>query len=268
MKKTESRQKAPLHRRLEAWDNAVAAIRTNCKGRNWLHYTAAAGAALAMATDASAGAIPIGPVSAGTLTGGPGGSSAAQAPFTVAGAHFQLSVFNGFTLGGNPFQGAFMTGLSTNAQILETAFDGIKKLASGSAISGGAGNWANGYHWLKAFQTEFFSSGPQRNPFGQFQSGVPAFAGIRVITNGTPGNVIGAEYGWVKLEYTDDTAATPIPNFVELITGEYQSTPNTAITTPTSEAPVPEPGTIALSLLALGAVGVLALRRKKTAVSA
>lgn len=248
------KQKAQLRQRLAAWDEAVTVTRTNCKPRNWLHYTAAVGSALAMVTDASASGGIIytpGPVTA---------AESAQNAFTIGQATFRLSALKN-SIG----EGAFLTAVGHHAQVLATSHGGVQKLASGAAISSGDNFWAGNYHWLKSF---FNTTGGGQKSAGSFKASSKAFAGIRFTIGGTSANPTPYQYGWVRLEY-GASPGSQVPISVTMIDDAYQSAAGTGIAAGAgAESSTPEPGTLALSLLALGAAGVLALRRQKKAVSA
>ena len=136
------------------------------------------------------------------------------------------------------------------AGLVTSAFN-VKKLASGAAISsmvsftqaGGsivAHGTINGAHQ------------------GEFSSGIGGFAGVDFKT-GT-GLDQKTYYGWVRLKYTN---SNNVPNSITAIDWAYEATPGAAIHAgDTGISGTPEPGTAALSLLALGAAGVLALRRR------
>lgn len=84
-------------------------------------------------------------------------------------------------------------------------------------------------------------------PYGAFGSPTTAlYAGLRFdLTDGT-------HYGWIE-------ATTPFPNSITLTRYGYESDPGVG-TSAAAGLAVPEPGT--LGLLALGAAGVLAMRRR------
>lgn len=240
-------EKETLQRRLAAWDNTLAkdTFRTDRRGLRWIQYTAAVGSALAMVTDAAAGSIKYSGIQDVTA----GENQIAQ--FSVGPASFLISALSNLPYG----VGVFLTA-GNIAGILVNGSDGVRKLASGAAISAGAGNFQAGFHTVKA------SSGGGGTG-GTFNASQPGLAGIRFNT-GTFLNPM-YHYGWVRLEYT----GTPSPDSITAIDWAYETAVNEKIaagqTTELSSAP--EPGTIAMSLLALGAAGVLALRRKRIAVS-
>lgn len=242
-----SEKDMPLHRRLTAWENALTKeeIRTDRRGVRWLRYTAAVGSALAMATDAAAGSIKYSGIQDVTA----GEDQVAQ--FSVGPASFLISALSNLPYG----VGVFLTA-GNIAGILVNGSDGVRKLASGAAISAGAGIFRAGFHTVRA------SSGGGATG-GTFKASQPGLAGIRFNT-GTFLNPM-FHYGWVRLEY----AGIPSPDSITAIDWAYETAVNEKIaagqTVEVSGAP--EPGTAAMSLLALGAAGVLALRRKRIAVS-
>ena len=226
------RQKLSLEERLKAWDEAA---RPNRGNRSWLRYTAAAGSALAMATDAGAGSIAY----SGIQNKNVSVSQSTGITFGPASFGLGMSSFNfGTAVGAN---------LHPNSNgVLGSGF--IQKLASGSAISGGAGTF-NGSVIAQ------FAIGKH---FGYFAAGQSGFAGVEFNT-GTAGNPH-IHYGWVRLVYSGD----PWINSLTAIDWAYETTPGLAIHAgqTAEQSGIPEPGTAALSLLALGAAGVLALRRR------
>jgi len=114
-------------------------------------------------------------------------------------------------------------------------------LGSGEVIDGSRSYMTNTSAFLSGFTTDV----PGGAPFGHFfdQSG---FVGLTFQLSGA------THYGWVKIHDNDGN--------LTLVRAGYETDPRGAITTPSL---VPEPGSLAL--LAAGAAGVLALRRRKKA---
>jgi hypothetical protein len=91
--------------------------------------------------------------------------------------------------------------------------------------------------------------------FGVWPASTPGFAGFR-LSNG--------DLGWIELEWWNGT----IPNFpgkLEAFGWAINTTPGEGIYAGTLNAvkAVPEPGTLALSLLAFGAAGIAAWRKTR-----
>ncbi len=254
-----SRQKSALQARLRAWDDAAsqAVTRTGRKSRNWLLYTTAVGSALAMATDAGAQIVQYSGTPPAASLNVPAASFPGFDPFSVGPAVFSLA--------GNHRSGSFgAVGLaaSVKAGLLTNGSNSVRKLSSGAKISS-HGLLAGGLHTVKV-ATVF---GLQ---FGSFSSGVPGFAGIEFNTGANPAsasinNPTKIHYGWVELEF----GGSPFPTSIEAISWAYNSVVGAPIMAgqTSADTTTPEPGTAALSLLALGAAGVLAWRRKKAALN-
>jgi hypothetical protein len=84
----------------------------------------------------------------------------------------------------------------------------------------------------------------------------PGIAGIRFQQNGD------THYGWVRFSF-EDTNHDGWLDKLTVTDWAYESVADHAITA--GEIPTPEPGTMSLSVLALGSAGVLALRRRRKA---
>ena len=78
-----------------------------------------------------------------------------------------------------------------------------------------------------------------------FQPGKPGYAGFSFSYNGH------TDYGWIELEFTEGTNG--LANSISLPEAAFY------------DASAPEPSTGALAILAAGALGVTALRRRKKA---
>jgi hypothetical protein len=91
--------------------------------------------------------------------------------------------------------------------------------------------------------------GPTPFPFGNFAPPKDAFLGLKFTKSGG-----GADpFGWIEIQTVD-------PDHLTLLRADFSGDP---ITTPNLTAAVPEPA--GLALLAVGASGVLAMRRRKRA---
>ena len=230
-----AKPKFSLEERLKAWDEAAPANRGN---RTWLRHTSAVGAALAMATDAGAGSIAY----SGIQNKNVGASQASAVGFGPG--SFVLGIASG---GGNV--SAFLSA-NKGLGLLRSATD-VWKLASGAAISSGAGTFQSANGVVRFSATAGWHG-------GDFSAGQSGFAGVDFQT-GTGLNQK-TYYGWLRLVYTGGP-----PNSLTAVDWAYETTPGLAIHAGQTAEPggTPEPGTAALSMLALGAAGVLALRRRK-----
>jgi hypothetical protein len=147
----------------------------------------------------------------------------------------------------------------------------VQRLSSNAAISSKAGRFAGSFgtfHRVKLVNGSY--------QLGAFNLAQPGFAGIEFDTGALPSsassnNPAKFHYGWIELEYD----GIPDPTSITAIDWAYNSVVGQAITAGETSEPsdpvnttTPEPGTAALSLLAMGAAGVLAWRRKKAALNA
>jgi PEP-CTERM motif len=252
-------RKSALQSRLETWDNAAsqAVTRTGRKSLNWLVYTTAVGSALAMATDAGAQIVSYGGTPpAATLTAPPGGTGTAHI-LSVKGDVFNLAAADFTSLGIVGLEAFGKVGMLVNLS------SGVQKLSSKAVISSKAGRFGSSFHRVKLVNGSY--------QLGSFNASQPRFAGIEFDTGARPSsssvnNPVKIHYGWIEVEFS----GSPDPNSITAINWAYNSVAGQAIAAGETSAPVsttPEPGTAALSLLAMGAAGVLAWRRKKAALN-
>jgi hypothetical protein len=256
-----SHQKSALESRLGAWDDVAsqAVTWTGRRSGNWLLYTTAVGSALAMATDAGAQIIHYGGTPpAVTLNAGQG--------YTNTAPVFHVGT-NRFNLAGADFTSFGVVGLLAFGKVgmLVNSFNsGVRKLSSNAAISSRAGRFAGSFHPVKLVNGSY--------QLGAFNVAQPGFAGIEFNTGAQPtsatsNNPTKIHYGWIELAY----GGSPDPTSITAIDWAYNSVAGQAIAAGEISEPVntatPEPGTAALSLLAMGAAGVLAWRRNKAALN-
>jgi hypothetical protein len=256
-------QRHALDSRLSGYSSGAkvvaAARRLRSRTGNWPVYAAAAGSALAMTTSASASII------SGVYTGsGPNGGVSvrpqASSHSSIKGLLFGLGELN---LKAKSGVGAFghYTNFSVEGilplRIFEAGSYGqyAKNFGFGGQISSAAGVLAaSGARIAKAV----FSGG---SSFGSFNAGVPGYVGFAVDQGG--GNV---NYGWLKLEFSFNPQSQT-QGVLEALGYGYETTAGKAIgagdTGPGTATP--EPGTMALSILAAGAAAVVALRRRRQA---
>jgi LPXTG-motif cell wall-anchored protein len=93
-------------------------------------------------------------------------------------------------------------------------------------------------------------------PFGP--GTVSGFVGFKSTQTG--------DLGWIDVKVFDRNS-DGFPDEIEIIDSAYNNTPGGAINAGETTDPTPEPGTAALGLLALGATGILALRKRRKEVA-
>lgn len=246
-----SQDDARLDRRLNDYSalaRVTAAANSLCgRAGNWPIYAAAAGSALAMATNASASIIYSGIIDA-SVTAPLAGTNQIQ-PIDVDGLSHFFNLVVGASVSSAVAKGfASVEAVGPVRVFVNTASTQLaKRFASGNLISAGAGVQED-----KRVVAERFSTSVG---FGNFVSGVPGLAGIAIIGQGSLHNQ--TDYGWIRLVYTNNST-TGLPGTLEAIDWAIQ-TDGEAI----GAGYVPEPGTMALGLLACGAAGIAALRRRR-----
>lgn len=237
--------------------------RKKCAGKsgNWAAYATAAGAAMAMASNASAAIIycSAGNNYCGNAASGVIATAGALNPHihiaTAAGnagaathnIHLELNVQSvGSSI-------AFSAGvLGAKIKFFDTSGAGTnlaKNFQLGSVIGPTVAHahlGVNGDAVLRNLVSNHFGS---TRIYGNFSAGTPGVVGFAAYVTG------GKEYGWIRLQYE---AALGEPTSVRAIDWAINTTVGQAIT-----APTPEPGTLPLALLASGAAGIAALRRRR-----
>jgi len=217
---------------------------------NWPVYAAATGSALAMATGASASIITSGIVS-GVFPSGvsvnPGG------PATQLGLIPGLSIkIHALSSAAGPVVQLQM--LASHENIFFSQFsDSVKNFGFASPIapglfpSSGVGHTEN---------VQAFFNG---HAYGNFAAGKPGFAGLSFATG--LGNT---DYGWIELEFMDKAG---LPFSLEALAFGIDinpgQTPGTLLAGEIDGGFIPEPSTFSLAILASGAAGVMALRRRR-----
>jgi hypothetical protein len=235
---------------------AAATRRLRTRTGNWPVYAAAAGSALAMTTSASASII------SGVYTGsGPNGGASVRAlaggNSSIKGLLFPLGEINIKAKSGDGAFGHY-TNFSAEGilplKIFEAGSYGqyARNFGIGGQISSAAGVLAAS--GARIARARFSASS-----VGSFQPGVPGYVGFALDAGG--GNI---NYGWLKLEFSFDPQTTQ--GVLEALGFGYETTAGAKIAAgDTGGAATPEPGTMALSILAAGAAGVVALRRRRQA---
>jgi hypothetical protein len=222
--------------------------------KQWPVFAAATGSALALATPAGASIIYNQPEKTLTLAHCVGPSSCSEhisefrfgVPNTTLGIVLRsFNTYNqhrgtAYANPGGPFKNPGKWG--------ETANRNLKLLASGDPITAGGIQGALGViHAHPAF-----TSNSQKFGTGLFQSGQPGFAEFQ-FHNG--------DLGWIRLEWTGTGG---FPRSLKVIDWAYNNVPNASISAGEgTPSPTPEPGALALSVLAAGAAGVIAWRRAR-----
>ena len=209
---------------------------------NWKSYAAAAGATLAMSTNVQAGTITTGTIDLTVQAVGIHGVSNFDL-FTIAGVSVAAHAFK------NGTQGFVDVNSVTSSKRLKFAvgpYEVAKKYASGAAID----FVGSSLHALIQVHNAYF--GVQ----GSFGPGdVEGFIGFK-----DPAG----QFGWMRVEVSD-TGSPSYPNELTVLDYAYDNTPGEAIDAgDTGTSATPEPDSVALGLLALGASGILSWRRRRT----
>jgi hypothetical protein len=242
---------------------SVVASALNGRVGRWPIYAAAAGSALAMATSASASIIYHGPSNnygnAFTTPRIPTPTLRASTHTTgrvVLGSGHNLGLI---ALAGKSFGsvGLDSGGSSKNrVNIFVSATNNLfaKEFGLSSLIGPAAGKLKVGFGLVRGS-----TSG---GGFGNFPLNDTGFAGLAITSSG-PSHLV-TEYGWIRLEAV---SLNGFPEELKAIDWAFDTSGN-AIAAGEVVAPTPEPGTMALALLAAGAAGVAALRRRRARLQA
>jgi hypothetical protein len=259
-----------LDNRLNAYFSALnsrpAADALKRSTANWQYYAAVTGSAMAMATtNASAAIIYDG----SGVTVGPHASVLASTSFHSTGAiklkngtgafigvDFGPGIFQRSTGAGNQSGSAVLKGTTAGFRMTLAHFK-LRKFSFGSNVDiapDALSVWEGGT--VKMASRSNSAAGGHLGT--GWASNKTYFAGFFF------GGAANMHYGWIRLKYT--LGSNGLPNSAEAIDWAYNSTPNGAITAgqgiPTA---TPEPSTLGLGLLAAGAAGVAAIRRRKQA---
>lgn len=271
-----------LSGRLTAYSEALrvtdkmSAIRR--RAGNWPLYAAATGSALAMATGAQASILYCGPSNNYCDPNGPHHSApSASHPGTTAN-----NVLQPIGLDGNGHIITLKAGLGHTSSNLNVYTFGIveafagghvkvfaqsgiaKNFALSSLISANAPGHATAAGNSAVVNKKFLST----SGFGQFHPNQSGFAGLALGIYSSLGAQTGTEYGWIRLIFTNGQSGIPT-KLTALDWGIKQDVGQSIKAGQTTDvAPAPEPGTMGLGLLALGAAGVLGLKRRRVAIKA
>jgi hypothetical protein len=209
---------------------------------SWSVYAAAAAATLATASSAEANIIythPASPVEAKFSNYVSHLSSEATARFTINGAHGLLGI-DTFKSNTSVVQD-FATINFSGAQVFRQGLFYLRKFAAGALIDSRYSRYlTNG-----VFVEINFNGGPR----GLFTLNIPGFGGFKTA---------GGDLGWIRVEVLDRNQ-DGYGDAIEAIDWAYNNTPGA----PINAGQVPEPGSLSLALLATGATGLLAWRRRQ-----
>jgi hypothetical protein len=220
---------------------------------DWRAFAAAAGATLAAVSAADASII------YGTLNDAvqlPGAAPYSKATtvkksFLVDGIQMTVAVKNQFSFG-NHERGAYIAG---NVGFLVSATVAVLKFSKGQPIVGGTERLTYGNRGLLDVVTN------NNNSFHNFPLNKTAFAGFQLPESK------GGGYGWLQLDVLDrDNNGSP--DGIDVLGYAYSDAGGGIDGGQGIPSDVPEPGTKALALLALGSAGVLAWRRRRSATPA
>jgi hypothetical protein len=250
-----AREDDRLHGQLTAYSAAVrisgAAGSLHRRFGNWPIYAAATGSALAMATGASASIITGSFNSPNSVT--PKGSSVSSSIKGLimgsAGRELNIKANSGVSANGPWAALSVQAESPVRVFVTSTNQENVLNFAKGVKIAGNHG----------ASQAKIVNAFFSGSDFGDFKTaGQPGYAGLAIAVGG--GNF---DYGWVKLEFTDNPE-TSRPYTLTALAFGIELTANKSIDAgQTTDASTPEPGTMALSLLASGATGIMAWKRRR-----
>jgi hypothetical protein len=216
---------------------------------NWPIYAAATGSALAMATGASASII-SGVYPGSGISVNPGG------PTTHVGLIPGLSVKLHALSNGAPNVSSHSAELQLEVSRANIFFSGYSDQAKKFVLGSPIGTPAEALQVGRTENVQRFFLG---SASGNFASGKPAFAGLSFMTVGK-----NTDYAWIELEFTDKAG---FPYFLDALAFGVDSDPGqlpgSFAAGQTGPSAAPEPGTMSLAILASGAVGVTALRRRR-----
>ncbi len=216
---------------------------------NWGAYAAAAGASLTLATSADASTILHTVNLTESINPAANARSNVQNPFTLNGHKASLALFNRpsfhSTSSNYGRSGAARIVNGNGVSFFRTpgSFEPAHKYGLGAPI-GVLGSLAAGATELRV------GSGV---PHGQFGPNSTGYVGFKTGSG---------DLGWLKIVISDSNS-DGYPDQATIVEYAYNDVPGGAISAGEVNPTTPEPGTAALALLAAGAGGLLALRRKR-----
>jgi PEP-CTERM motif len=262
-------KQAPIANRLEQ------DLRTSSEWRvrlnSWAVYAAATGATLAMVSNADADTIISGAANV-TASVMPNAAHAFSSKnFEIGGRSGQIEIgesriSNFFSIYGG-LKGPGPNGIhfatrgsgtlvnfSPGQLILPPAIDFASRGFARNIVAGAS----SGGNSICCSSGNSINSGSVHNgAFGSFASGRTGIAGF-VLTNG----LAEPRFGWLRIKVSDPTSAGYLTE-IQALDWAYNSTPSAPIAAGETGAATPEPTTAALALLASGAAGLLAWRRRR-----
>jgi MYXO-CTERM domain-containing protein len=255
-----------LESQLEAYSVAVKPIGAAADWRerlgSWPLYAMAAGSALALVTSAEASTIIYsGPQN---VTGHVNEnlcancSQHAVASININGHALGIRIWRrfGYFYSGSSHAGAASARGGHGLSIMNTGGE-VNRLVSGAVITSGR-VFNGGYNAgvFESFKTGWAGNYQFRTVNGLWGQNATAFAGIKFQSAGQP------HLGWVRIRLQDTNSA----DTVTAVDWAYNSVAGASILAgDTGSGATPEPSTRAMAVLALGAAGVLALRRRRNA---
>jgi hypothetical protein len=240
-----SLRSACLESDLNAYPGAPSAAATHL--RNWSIYAGATASALAMSTSAHASIVYVNLDSKTvTVPHNSGTSNNTHVNINGLGSLWMNMVFireRRGTLSGS----AFLL-QSGGPGVVRAGGDNLKDFALNASITAGM----QFFHGV----AELISNNTG-HVHGVFPDGVPGFAGFQ-LSNG--------DLGWVRLEWNDSTYHDGYPDHLIAIDAAYNDVAGQPILAGQGiSAATPEPGSMPLALLAAGAIGIAAWKRRRKA---
>ena len=242
---------------------------------SWSIYAAATGSALALGTSAAASIIHGFPnltviantstfnLQYGTLTIGQPPAVQYQYPQILA----LNPVFPGFQFGLAFVGDSCACGIDFFVDPFDAtmSMNPLHRFASGDVISGGGAPsfYQSGFLAARcAGLGSFACNGTtsfDKQPWGP--SNVYGFAGFRTAGTGT-GSTFIQRFGWIRLKWNSNSG---FPNSITALDWAIEDSGAPIIAGDTGAASTPEPGTMSMALLAAGAAGIVAWRKRRAA---
>lgn len=209
----------------------------------WPIYAAATGAVLAMATSADASIISGVAAKSLTISSPPGYTHNLVDTNVYFGYGRGRLVLGLFTESRGRL--GFAEAWGTGGPLVAESRGFLRDFNRGSAIT-------SNLTFRPGFELHQ-QSNPSSAGRGPWPQSVAGYAGFRMPVSG------GFGVGWIKLEWTGPS--TGYPTGLQATNWAFDTTPGQGILA--GDTGVPEPGTLPLSLLALGAAGILAWRKSR-----